>query len=228
MTPLHELGVVLFKLCLAVALSGLLGLERERKGRAAGLRTHILVCLGATLAMVVSDFLTRDWAATGANVHLDSGRIAAGIVTGIGFIGAGAIINVGSIHRGLTTAAMLWFVAIVGIAVGSGYFVVAAAATLLAFFTVTVLSRVVESLPTEIEFSLNLRIPGGLSLINQVEGFIHEQGYRVTASRLRVLEKGSKVDMTFDVISKPGADIESLVQSLQDRYTEVQQITLER
>ncbi len=228
MTPLHEIADVALKLCVAAALSGLLGIERERKGRAAGLRTHILVCVGSALSMIVTEYLAVEWAPIGANVRVDASRIAAGIVTGIGFIGAGTIINVGSVHRGLTTAAMLWFVAIVGIAVGSGYYLAATMATLIAFLTATALSRVMEKFPSEAEFSLDILMPGGLGAINQMEGFIKRQGYRVTASRLRVIEKGSSVDMTFDIISHPGANVETLVQLLHDNFADVQRITLER
>lgn len=222
------LGDVLIKLGLAVVLAGVLGLERESKGRAAGLRTHILVCVASTVAMIVSDYLAAEWSRQGAPVWLDRGRIAAGIVTGIGFVGAGAIINVGNVHKGLTTAAMLWFVAVLGIAIGVGYYALAALATAIALSTVTVLARVSESMPTQTEFSLEIRVPGGLNLVNQVEQHVKSLGYRVTASRLRVDGEAERIDMTLDLVSKSGANLEALVASLEERLPEVQRITLER
>ncbi len=102
----------LVKILLAVVLGGVLGFERERRGRPAGLRTHILVCLASTLIMIVSiKFLDRYQTPESA-LPLPQGfaRIAAGIVTGIGFLGAGTIINMRNITRGLTTAASIWWV----------------------------------------------------------------------------------------------------------------------
>jgi putative Mg2+ transporter-C (MgtC) family protein len=223
-----ELGDVLCKLGLAVVLAGALGLERESKGRAAGLRTHILVCVASTVAMIVSDRLAAEWASQGAPVWLDRGRIAAGIVTGIGFVGAGAIINVGNVHKGLTTAAMLWFVAVLGIAIGVGFYALAGLATMFALITVTVLARISESIPTQTEFTLEIRMPGGLDLVNQVEQHVKGQGYRVTASRLRVQGKGERVDMTLDLVSKKRANIESLIFSLEESFQGVQRISIER
>src|SRR5512143_587908 len=105
------------RLLLAILLGGAIGLERESRGRPAGLRTHILVCLGATIIMIASTRmgeLTQVLSST-SRVQVDPGRIAAGIVTGIGFLGAGAIIRIGDLVRGLTTAGCIWFVAALGI-----------------------------------------------------------------------------------------------------------------
>ncbi len=227
-TP-DDIAHVFLKLGLALVLSGVLGLERERKGRAAGLRTHVVVCLGATLAMIVSDFLASEWTKTGANVWLDRGRIAAGIVTGIGFIGAGTIINVGSIHRGLTTAAMIWFVGVLGIAVGSGYYVVSAVATVFALFAVLALERVSEYLPSQVEFVLSIRVAGGMQRISDIERFIEKEGYRVMASRLRVQEEEKqRVDMTFDILSKNHEPVEQLIQRIQQEFPGSLRITIER
>ncbi len=117
-------------------LGGLIGLERDIHGRAAGLRTHLLVSMGAALFMVMSE-LVATHAVTLTNQGLartvsDPGRIAAQIVTGIGFLGAGTIIKEGLTIRGLTTAACLWLVAAVGMAAGGGYFSLAAATTFIA------------------------------------------------------------------------------------------------
>ena len=104
-------------LLLAVILSGLIGLERELHGHPAGLRTHILVCVGSTLITLVSVQM-----ALAGNVKSDPGRISAQIVSGIGFLGAGAIIRDGASIRGLTTAASIWTTAAIGIALGAGPF----------------------------------------------------------------------------------------------------------
>jgi putative Mg2+ transporter-C (MgtC) family protein len=113
----------LLRLSLAAVLGGLIGIERELRLREAGLRTHLLVAVGSALFTIVGAYGFRDFfALDGAIVQTDPTRIAAQIVTGIGFLGAGAIIRQGSSVRGLTTAATLWVVAAVGLAAGAGYY----------------------------------------------------------------------------------------------------------
>jgi putative Mg2+ transporter-C (MgtC) family protein len=122
------------RLALAAALGSIIGLEREFREREAGLRTHLLVSLGSALFTIVSafgfhDVLTHDPQVV---VRLDPSRIAAQIVSGIGFLGAGAIIRQGLSIRGLTTAATLWVVAAIGMAAGAGFYSVAIITTVVA------------------------------------------------------------------------------------------------
>jgi putative Mg2+ transporter-C (MgtC) family protein len=113
----------LLRLALAAVLGGLIGVERELREREAGLRTHLLVSLGSAAFTIVGAYGFHDFVASGeAVVRTDPTRIAAQIVTGIGFLGAGAIIRQGLSVRGLTTAATLWVVAAVGMAAGAGYY----------------------------------------------------------------------------------------------------------
>ncbi len=125
---------VLGRLLLAAVLGGVIGFDRERNEWAAGLRTHMLVCLGAALAIIVSAFGFSD-ALQYKNVILDPSRIAAQVVSGIGFLGAGTIMFLQreQIIRGLTTAAGLWAVAAIGLAAGSGMYVAAVLATAVAW-----------------------------------------------------------------------------------------------
>jgi putative Mg2+ transporter-C (MgtC) family protein len=217
------------KFALAIILSGILGLERERKGRAAGLRTHVVVCLGSTLAMIVSDILAAEWNNSEAPIWLDRGRIAAGILTGIGFIGAGTIINVGNIHRGLTTAAMVWFAAVLGIAIGVGYYTLSIIATIATLASVLLLERVGGWLPAQVQFALSVRVVGGSQRITDMERFIEKQGYTVMAARLRVSEEEEKrTDMTFDILSRTKRSIEDLIEQIQHEFPGTIRITIER
>jgi putative Mg2+ transporter-C (MgtC) family protein len=139
----------LVRLSIAAGLGGLIGLERELRDREAGFRTHILVCLGSALFTIVSAYGFHDFLTSGDNViRADPTRIAAQIVTGIGFLGAGAIIRQGLSVRGLTTAATLWVAAAIGIACGAGYYsgaVIGTAITLLALWPLRFLAyHVVE------------------------------------------------------------------------------------
>ncbi|MHC4946206.1 MAG: MgtC/SapB family protein [Planctomycetota bacterium] len=137
----------LFQIFLAVVLGGLVGLEREFSGRPAGLRTHILVCLGATIIVLASTSIPRLFGTSyQETLRIDPGRIAAGIVTGIGFLGAGAILRTGELVRGLTTAACIWFAAALGIVIGEGYYMLAICGTAV----VLVVLRVDEIFETKI------------------------------------------------------------------------------
>jgi putative Mg2+ transporter-C (MgtC) family protein len=122
---------IVFKLTLACVLGALIGLERESLDRPAGLRTYTLVCVGSTLAMIVSIDIYLQYYQT---VNADPGRIAAQVVSGIGFLGAGTIMREGATVRGLTTAAGLWVVACIGLAVGAGLYIPAIATTVLILF----------------------------------------------------------------------------------------------
>ena len=133
---------LVLRLVVAAVLGGLVGLERERLEWAAGMRTHALVSLGSALFMVVSIFVFSD-ILNEQHVILDPSRVAAQVASGIGFIGAGTIIFRREIVKGLTTAASIWAVAAVGLAVGSGMFLAAISATLLAL-ALLVLARPVK------------------------------------------------------------------------------------
>src|ERR1044072_724913 len=116
----------------AAALGGAVGIERELREHDAGFRTHMLVAIGSALFTIVSAYAFRDLLLAGGNVvRADPTRIAAQIVTGIGFLGAGAIIRQGLSVRGLTTAATLWVVAAIGMAAGAGYYSAAGLSTAL-------------------------------------------------------------------------------------------------
>jgi putative Mg2+ transporter-C (MgtC) family protein len=129
-------GEDLARLALAAALGGAIGFERELRDREAGLRTHMLVCLGSAVFTIVSAYGFHEFLSSGnpSVVSFDPSRIAAQIVTGIGFLGAGAIIRQGVSVRGLTTAATLWVAAAIGLAVGSGFYSAAVLATVVTLF----------------------------------------------------------------------------------------------
>jgi putative Mg2+ transporter-C (MgtC) family protein len=120
---------LILRLLIAAVLGSIIGADRERLAWAAGLRTHMLVSVGACLFMIVSAFGFSDILGT-RNVILDPSRIAAQVVSGIGFLGAGSILLRGEVVRGLTTAASLWSVAAIGLAVGGGLYIEAGAATI--------------------------------------------------------------------------------------------------
>ena len=130
------LAPFLLRTLVALLCGTLIGLERELRGKAAGVRTNMLICVGAAVFMVVSE-LVAEHAAPGR--FSDPGRIAAGVVTGVGFLGAGAILRSGGAVRGMTSAAMIWVVAAVGLAAGAGYVRIALITTGLTLVTTSLL-----------------------------------------------------------------------------------------
>lgn len=124
----------------AAAMGGLIGFEREWSNHAAGLRTHILVCIGSTAIMLLSIYGFNQFVDE-MNVRIDPARLAAQVITGIGFLGAGAIMRNGSTVSGLTTAASIWVVAAIGLCVGAGFFYCAVLSTVMVLLSLFVLNK---------------------------------------------------------------------------------------
>jgi putative Mg2+ transporter-C (MgtC) family protein len=158
-----EVSEIVLRLGLASVLGGLVGLERDIHGRAAGLRTHLLVSLGSAVFMLLSIFVAST--ARGDRFASDPGRIAAQIIAGIGFLGAGVIIKERATVRGLTTSACLWMVAGVGMAAGAGYALVAGITTAFALVGLIVLKAFEKLYPKDfyrtLEITTSVNVPAG-------------------------------------------------------------------
>ena len=168
------------RLLLAAALGGAVGLERELHEREAGLRTHLLVAVGAALFTLVSAYAWTDFHfSRSSGISFDPTRIAAQIVTGIGFLGAGAIIRQGLSIRGLTTAATLWVVAAIGMASGAGYYAAALISTALVIFALWPLRYVAYRLTVRVrphEERLVVDLSPGGSVAGVVEALERVEG----------------------------------------------------
>ena len=127
-----------YKLVLGFLLGAVVGFERRRKGQIAGMRTFALISMGATLAMLVSIYIPQEYLGL---KNGDPGRIAAQVISGVGFLGAGAIIQMKGSVRGLTTAAGIWITACIGLAVGAGMYMIATVTTLLIIFVLVNIER---------------------------------------------------------------------------------------
>ncbi|OPA74346.1 magnesium transporter MgtC [Paenibacillus selenitireducens] len=156
---------VTIRLLLAMLLGGLVGFEREHNNHAAGLRTHILVCVGSTLIMLLSIYGFAQF----VTLNRDPARLAASVITGIGFLGAGTILFTGKSITGLTTAASLWVVAAIGLAIGAGFYYAAVAATLLVLLNLWVLNKIEQKfLNGKKARILTIRAVGKHNLIDEV------------------------------------------------------------
>jgi putative Mg2+ transporter-C (MgtC) family protein len=133
---------ILIRLFLGALFGGLIGYERQEHGRPAGFRTHLLVCTASVLLMIVSEYYQYLGTMNPSYVRVDPGRIAAGAITGVGFLGAGAILKIGVTVQGLTTAACIWIVSAIGLSVGSGLYFAGTVAFGITIFSLLMLRAV--------------------------------------------------------------------------------------
>ena len=206
---------VIFRIALAAGLGGAIGLERELRDRDAGLRTHLLVSVGAALFTMVSAYAWTDWRfSTEEGLVFDPTRIAAQIVTGIGFLGAGAIIRQGLSVKGLTTAATLWVVAAIGMAAGVGYYEAALVTTALVLLTLWPLRIIAYRLSARTrpeEGRLAVELPSGTSAVSVLEA-VERAGADV--SSLEFEEEGDRRRVDLRVRLGTGRTAAELIDAL--------------
>lgn len=182
---------MIFRLVLAAILSGLIGYEREIHGRAAGLRTHILVCVGSTLIMLTSMHIFEIYK---GQATPDPGRIAAQVVSGIGFLGAGTILRFKASVRGLTTAASLWTIAGIGLAVGSGLYIPAIVTAILVLATLFFLTRIERLMIRKDWYKImEVEIKSGASQLENIRSILSE--YEIEIKDFEVQHAASPDDM---------------------------------
>lgn len=186
-TEVNTLGAV-FKLCLSLLLGCCVGMERKRKGQIAGIRTFALISMGATLAMLLSIYVPQEYLGL---KNGDPGRIAAQVITGIGFLGAGAIIQMKGSVRGLTTAAGIWMVATIGMAVGVGMYAVSIVATGL----ILVILVLLEQLEHRIHVGWETRI-----IRIRIEGIVNDiEAYRTALAQFHINLTNVFVEYDYDI-----------------------------
>lgn len=174
MFELHYYNPDLFKIIVSLALGAAIGLEREVSNKVAGLRTHILICLGATLFTILSYTFSNDPA-----------RISAQIVTGIGFLGAGSIMRDGDRVTGLTTAATIWIVAAIGMAVGYGHYTLASLVAVMVLFvqlTFTKLDILIENFRMRLTFRIISKVED--KGIAEIEKLFRESRIHIISRKL--------------------------------------------
>ena len=206
------------ELALAIVLTSLIGLEREWRHKQAGLRTHTLVGVAAALFVIVSKYGFTD--VLGPNVTVDPSRVAAQIVSGIGFIGGGLIFVRGDAVRGLTTAAIVWMTAAVGMACGAGLEAVAVFGTACHFLVVLVYPALLARLGHSGQDGLGLRVvyADGRGILRKVIAQITSRGFMIVEIATNQLEHDSRGDavvaVTFQLRGQPS--VQSLALALTD------------
>ncbi len=208
----HEYDIIL-RIVLSCVLGGLIGLERESLNKSAGFRTHILVCVGSALIMIVSQeiyFLYR------ADTPMDPARIAAQVVSGIGFLGAGTIMREGATVKGLTTAATLWVVAGVGLAVGAGIYFAALITTGVVFLALIYLGKVERLMAGINHQSLMLTIENRPGQIGRVGTFLGEHSIKIHNIHLKQLQDDRWILLELDLIAPTNTELQDIMYLVAD------------
>jgi putative Mg2+ transporter-C (MgtC) family protein len=178
---LHEYMEITLRLVTALIIGGFIGLERSYHGRPAGFRTHALVCLSTSLLMLVTVYESRWFTAVGdVRTTIDPTRMSQGVMTGIGFLGAGAIMKEGLTVRGLTTAASIWITAAIGILVGIGFYFPAALSTALTLGVLSAFRRIEEFIPSQFFAHFVVRFAKDTALPEvQMRELVKEHGFTI-------------------------------------------------
>ncbi len=178
---MFDIGTVFGKLLIAAVLGGFIGWERERRGRPAGLRTHLLVCVGVTLIMLVSEhiFVQYQGYKQDSILRIDPARIASQVVTGIGFLGAGTIMRFKATVRGLTTAASLWVVAGIGLAIGSGFIIPAVFTAFIAIMTLILLPKVENEIKKDKYITMKMLIAGQEHFLDNIRSILERYSLKL-------------------------------------------------
>ena len=215
---------LIVRLCVAGLCGTVIGLDREYRVKDAGFRTHFLVALGSALMMIVSQYGFEGFLATHDGLRLDPSRIAAQVVSGIGFIGAGTIIIHRQLVRGLTTAASLWATAGIGLAVGGGMYWVSVCATVLTLFGLEILTLLFKSVG--IRNALFAFSTASREELKKISGEVLRRGHRVISYTTREEERDGHTlyRVTLVVRIRKQSDERSLfefIQSLPDTMLEL-------
>lgn len=209
----------MLRITLAALIGGLVGLERELRGRQAGFRTNMLVCIGSCLVMLVSlsvpTLILKH--ASGVNLNADPARIAYGVMTGIGFLGAGAILQKKDSIRGLTTAAALWCVAGLGLAAGLGLYALATMTALVILFTLWALDLIEDMIPRRRYRRITIRGQWGPGCTKSVVDWFAEKGVKVVTISLARSLPEAHVDFTMVVGFMSTKALQSLERRLQEQ-----------
>lgn len=192
---MYFLGIVI-KLVLAGLLGGIIGYERENTLRPAGFRTHILVCVGASLVMITSKYIFEQYS---SHVNIDPARLGAQVISGIGFLGAGTIIRDGFNVKGLTTAASLWAVSCVGIATGIGFYSGAVIATMIIFSTLLFLKKFEKNISNYKRYNaVFIQSENHPGRIGEINGIFEK--YNVTIRNIEVVNSDNKENVLIKLL----------------------------
>jgi len=189
------------RLVLAALFGGLIGLERERHGRAAGFRTHLLMGMGSCLAMIISQETARAFEVVNyaGAMRVDPGRIASYVMAGMGFLGAGVIVHYRMRVSGLTTAACLWVTAAVGLSVGGGFYLYSITATIISLFALMILKYAERLFANDRYYQLSVSAALSPELMGMVTGILREEGLVILSTGQTAELENGRIVLRFDI-----------------------------
>jgi putative Mg2+ transporter-C (MgtC) family protein len=198
-----------------LAAGGVIGLERSFHGRPAGFRTHTLVCMASSLLMLLTLYAPQWFPVSGETVRLDPTRMAQGIMTGIGFLGAGVIFKEGLTVRGLTTAASIWITSAIGVLMGTGLYFVGALATVLTLGVLTVFRRIEAAIPTHLYAHHRVRFDRGDVLSEaDLRRVLAEHGFALSGVSYRLADEGRTFEYRMTIRTSDRGNYARLAASL--------------
>ena len=220
---MFDIYTVFGKLFIAAILGGFIGWEREKRGRPAGLRTHLLLCVGVTLMMLVSEhiFVHYQVYKSDSVLRIDPARIAAQVVTGVGFLGAGTIMRFKASVRGLTTAASLWIVSGIGLAVGSGFILPAVFTTIIAITTLIFLPKVEGEMEKDKYMTIKMLISGQEHFLDNIKNILERNS--ITLQNYKFEKDVQKEEIVYDMNVK-FKDEKMLVLATDDMIKTIKEI----
>ncbi|MBS1234412.1 MAG: magnesium transporter MgtC [Nitrospirae bacterium] len=204
---------IILRLFLGTLLGGIIGFERQTHGRPAGFRTQLLVCVACVLLMIISENYYAHGHRTEEYVRLDPTRIAAGAMTGIGFLGAGVILKTGLSVQGLTTAACIWIVAAIGLAVGVGQYLAAITGAVITFISLWML-RIVETRIPRLTYRYITLVTDDAGDENTITSLFEENGFRVSKMDYEMVIPEKQKTFIFTISSKDRVPIQLLIDKV--------------
>lgn len=212
-----------FKLLLSLVLGSVIGMERRRKGQIAGMRTFALICMGATLAMLVSIYIPQEYMGL---KNGDPGRIAAQVISGIGFLGAGAIIQMKGSVKGLTTAAGIWMTAAIGLAVGAGMYLISIIAVLFILFILAFAERYEQSLFKAGESKIvRVKFHGIIEDLQPYRQIFKQHNIQIVDEFIRYDYGSEHTIINFIILAKGQPDFSQLFKQMHEKQ-EIRSLTL--
>jgi putative Mg2+ transporter-C (MgtC) family protein len=211
------LGEVARHMLAALAAGAVIGTERSIHGRAAGFRTHTLVCMSASVLMLITVFESQ-WVpvTSGDSVRIDPTRMAQGIMTGIGFLGAGVIFKEGLTVRGLTTAASIWTTSAIGILMGTGLYAAGALATVLTLGVLSIFRAIELWFPTQLYARHMLRFGRGAAMSEaEIRALLSKHGFKISDLSYAVLEQEQAFEYRMAISTMRGENMAKLADTLQ-------------
>jgi putative Mg2+ transporter-C (MgtC) family protein len=207
---------IIFRLVVALVAGGMIGFERSYQGRPAGIRTHALVCTASSLLMLVTAFETRWMHVSGDLVRLDPTRMAQGIMTGIGFLGAGVIFREGLSVRGLTTAASVWMTAAIGILAGIGFYFPLIVGVVISLGVLSLFRFLEERMPSFAYFHFDLKLARATALNeDELRALVNSHGFSIANFSYRLDTEGGARRHSMVIRSPSKSSARALAEALE-------------